>query len=401
MQPHDLIPVFVQNLQVIQVFPPQIQFIDTDSHCLGLYFQTFRIHLPTSFPPPLEFVFSIWNCDTLEVLTEEFSVPISSLHQLHFQSSDLLPVPEESRAAIFKDFPESQYDPSRFILVCRLILNGKLQIDDMQSIPDARIPYAFGVIPIDSLLDRTRDEVSRILKKDVDNIEGLHVKKEHQNDGVENVAKDATDEKTLRKVKDEIRGVTIYLHRRPANVSIREFIHHIMESQADGLQSFRDLSSSESSDISSLISSSSTSFDPTVRRGSAISPSPSPSLSSFSLSSSGIGKVELAMEDDPLPNEHAHLNLLRRISSPPPIVLERTCLTTHVTSSQSFARRSNKLYVTIVGGMFPNLPSYVVPRVTVSVRMLSGWQVNKTVSIGVTRDHSDPFMTVRSCQIIF
>ena len=377
MQPHDLIPVFVQNLQVIQVFPPQIQFIDSDAHCLGLYFQSFRIDFPTSFPPPLEFLYSIWNCDTLEVLTEEFSVPITSIHQLHYQSADLIPVPLESRSAIFKDFTDSQYDPSRFILVCRLILIGKLQIDDMQSVPDARIPYAFGVIPIDSLLDRTRDEVSRIMKKDVDNIEGLHVKKEQEEEyGAKNEHDKESEKATLRKVKDDIRGVTIYLHRRPANISLREFVRQIMESHSDGLQSFRELSSSPSSDISEFLA----------------SPSKSDEKVRHSLSSSRIGKVELAMEDDPLPNEHAHLNLLRRIAVPPPIVLERTCLNTHVTSSQSFAKRSNKLYVTIVGGMFPGVPRFVTPRLTVSVRMLSGWQVNKTLSVGVTRDISDPLL---------
>ena len=128
IEPHALMPKFIKNRQDIEIFPPNIEVIDSNAHCFYFEFSSFSVNLgiAAQIPPPLEFFFSIWNRKTLEMLTEEFCVPISSHDQIMFRNSSVI-IPLPLCQAIFKDFPDD-IDLFDLALVSRLNTIGKLQV---------------------------------------------------------------------------------------------------------------------------------------------------------------------------------------------------------------------------------------------------------------------------------
>ena len=125
MQPSILIPSFIKNRQDIEVFPSQIHFVDSTAHCFCLTFPSFSSF---TISAPREYYFSIWNRDSLEVLTEEFCVAIPLEEQQDIEEAGFISVPDIFQKAVFKDFFQRDMDLSSLILVCRGILIGKLQV---------------------------------------------------------------------------------------------------------------------------------------------------------------------------------------------------------------------------------------------------------------------------------
>jgi len=84
--------------------------------------------------------------------------------------------------------------------------------------------------------------------------------------------------------------------------------------------------------------------------------------------------VTMACRLDPIPNEHAHLGLVKKIGKNVQIA-DRLSLFIHTTSSQAFDRTRNCLYVNITDGMFPDCPKDTKAEITMSVKQFSGKEV--------------------------
>ena len=86
-------------------------------------------------------------------------------------------------------------------------------------------------------------------------------------------------------------------------------------------------------------------------------------------------EVSLACRLDPLPNEHVHLGLLKRVGKHA-AVAERTTTFVHTTSSQAFAKPRDELYCTLSHAEFPEVIEHSYAIITMSVRQFSGQAVN-------------------------
>ena len=90
--------------------------------------------------------------------------------------------------------------------------------------------------------------------------------------------------------------------------------------------------------------------------------------------------ISVASRLDPIPNEHAHLGLLKKVGKSTRVV-DRLSLFIHTTSSQAFDRTRNELYVSLTDGIFPDCPKNTFVTVTMSVKQFSGQEV-KCLSLG-------------------
>ena len=90
--------------------------------------------------------------------------------------------------------------------------------------------------------------------------------------------------------------------------------------------------------------------------------------------------ISVASRLDPIPNEHAHLGLLKKVGKTAQVV-DRLSLFIHTTSSQAFDRNRNDLYVTLTDGIFPDCPKDTFVTITMAVKQFSGQEV-KCLSLG-------------------
>ena len=85
--------------------------------------------------------------------------------------------------------------------------------------------------------------------------------------------------------------------------------------------------------------------------------------------------VSVACRMDPIPNEHSHLGLAKKVGKNVQIA-DRLSLFIHTTSSQAFDRTRDGLYVTVTDGFFPDCPKDTFVTITMSVKQFSGKELN-------------------------
>ena len=259
---------------------------------------------------PLQFYFSLFDRRTRSFLTEEALTPLTIVDQVKFHADDDKAIDPEKRPVVFKDLMKEEVSGGDLFFVVRMVRLGKMKIGGEEQ-DGVRIPIGWGAAPIRSLFGDTETLEEISAFAYVDESGGSHG--------------DAEDERKHKKrMEDDLPRTAVKVYEKPQDVPVIDFI--------DTLTSERAHSYSEEAVVS------------------------------------------LACRLDPIPNEHVHLRLLKRIGKSA-VVGERLCNFVHTTSSQAFAKQRDDLYVTLDSAIFPECPPATTVSITMSVRQFSGQPV--------------------------